>query len=278
MNALPVTLTVPVWAEAGASADADADAAHPVLVFLHGIGGGKQGFASQLAYFAQAGWRALAWDMPGYGQSAALHPVDFPALADALLRMLDAAGVQRAVLIGHSMGGMVAQQAWTLCPERIAGLVIAASSPAFGHSTGDFQKQFVAQRVAPLDAGKTMADVADALIPSMVAPAYQGAGLALARDCMSAVPSATYRASIQALVTFEQRAALPTITVPTLCLAAEHDTTAPPEVLRRMAEKIPGAVFEVLAGAGHLLCFEQPDLFNRVIEHFLKQQGLERAK
>jgi len=274
MNALPVTLTVPVWAEAGRSADP----AQPVLVFLHGIGGGKQGFASQLAYFAQAGWRALAWDMPGYGQSAALHPVDFPALADALLRMLDAAGVQRAVLIGHSMGGMVAQQAWTLCPERIAGLVIAASSPAFGHSTGDFQKQFVAQRVAPLDAGKTMADVADALIPSMVAPAYQGAGFALARACMSAVPSATYRASIQALVSFEQRAALPTITVPTLCLAAEFDTTAPPDVMRRMAGKIPGAVCEVLADAGHLLCFEQPDLFNRVIEHFLKQQGLERAK
>ncbi len=269
MSALPV----PVWAEAGRSADP----AQPVLVFLHGIGGGKQGFESQLAHFSQAGWRAIAWDMPGYGQSPALAHVDFPALADALLRMLDAADIQRAVLIGHSMGGMVAQQAWTRCPERIAGLVIAASSPAFGNSTGDFQKQFVAQRVAPLDAGKTMADVADALIPTMVAPAYQGAGFALACACMSVVPADTYRASIQALVTFEQRAALPTITVPTLCLAAEHDKTAPPEVMRRMAEKIPGAVFELLAGAGHLLCFEQPNHFNAVIEHFLKQHGLHKA-
>jgi pimeloyl-ACP methyl ester carboxylesterase len=95
---------------------------------------------------------------------------------------------------------------------------------------------------------------------------------------MSAVPSATYRASIQALVTFEQRAALPTITVPTLCLAAEYDTTAPPDVMRRMAEKIPGAVFEVLADAGHLLCFEQPGRFNAVIEHFLKQHGLQQAE
>ena len=270
MSALPV----PAWAEAGVSADA----AQPVLVFLHGIGGGKQGFASQLTYFAHAGWRALAWDMPVYGQSPALAHVDFPALADALLRMLDAADIQRAVLIGHSMGGMVAQEAWTRCPERIAGLVIAASSPAFGHSTGDFQKQFVAQRVAPLDAGKTMGDVADALIPTMVAPAYQGAGFALAYACMSAVPPATYRASIQALVTFEQRAALPTITVPTLCLAAEYDTTAPPEVMRRMAGKIPGALFELLADAGHLLCFEQPDRFNTVIEHFLKQHGLHKGE
>ena len=126
--------------------------------------------------------------------------------------------------------------------------------------------------------GKTMAEVAQALIPTMVAPAYQGPGFALAWDCMSAVPCATYRASIQALVTFEQRAALPTITVPTLCLAAEYDTTAPPEVMRRMAEKIPGAVFEVLADAGHLLYFEQPDRFNAVIDHFLKKQGLDRAE
>lgn len=269
MSALPV----PVWSEAGQ----DADPAQPVLVFLHGIGGGKSGFAPQLAHFGAQGWRALAWDMPGYGDSEALSESSFPGLADALLRMLDQAQVARAVLIGHSMGGMVAQQAWTQFPQRIAGLVIAASSPAFGNTTGDFQKQFVAQRVAPLDAGKTMADVADALIPSMVAPGYQGDGLALAHACMSAVPAATYRAAIQALVHFEQRAALPTINVPTLCLAAEHDKTAPPEVMRRMAEKIPGAEFTVLSGAGHLLCFEQPEAFNAAIDQFLKKNKLDRS-
>jgi pimeloyl-ACP methyl ester carboxylesterase len=261
------TLPIPAWTEAGAASDPN----RPVLVFLHGIGGGKQGFAAQLAYFADRGYRALAWDMPGYGDSALVAPCDFDGLAKALLRLLDQAQVARAVLIGHSMGGMVAQQAWTLCPERIAGLVIAASSPAFGNSNGDFQTQFVAQRLAPLDAGQTMADVAQALIPRMVAPGYQGAGLALAHRCMAAVPPATYRAALQALVQFEQRAALPTITVPTLCLAAEHDSTAPSEVLRRMAEKIPGAQFAVLPGAGHLLCFEQPEAFNAVIHSFLIQ-------
>jgi 3-oxoadipate enol-lactonase len=269
MSALPV----PVWSEAGQ----DADPAQPVLVFLHGIGGGKQGFAAQLTHFASQGWRALAWDMPGYGDSAALTVNDFPALAQALLRMLDAAQVGQAVLIGHSMGGMVAQQAWTEFPDRIAGLVIAASSPAFGHSNGDFQKQFVAQRVAPLDAGHTMADVAHSLIPSMVAPGYQGPGLALAHACMSAVPPATYCVAIQTLVHFEQRAALPTIHVPTLCLAAEHDKAAPAEVMRRMAEKIPGAEFTVLSGVGHLLCFEQPETFNAAIDQFLKKNKLDRS-
>jgi pimeloyl-ACP methyl ester carboxylesterase len=254
----------PVWTEAGSAREG-----RPVLVFLHGIGGGKQGFAPQLEAFAAWGYRALAWDMPGYGDSALIAPYDFDGLAQALWRMLDQAQVERAVLIGHSMGGMVAQQAWTQHPERIAGLVIAASSPAFGNASGDFQSQFVAQRLAPLDAGQTMADVAQALIPGMVAPGYQGAGRALAQRCMAAVPPDTYRAALQALVRFDQRAALPTIDVPTLCLAAEHDRTAPPEVLRRMAEKIPGAQFAVLPAAGHLLCFEQPQSFNTAIHSFL---------
>ena len=121
---------------------------------------------------------------------------------------------------------------------------------------------------------KTMAQVADRLVPSMVAPQAlpPGAmlpdyppGLALAHACMSAVPPDTYRAALQALVTFEQRAALPSITVPTLCLAGEHDKTAPPEVLRRMAQKIPGAQFECIPGVGHLMGFEQEAPFHQAI-------------
>ncbi|MEY4693888.1 MAG: Non-heme chloroperoxidase, partial [Pseudomonadota bacterium] len=87
---------------------------------------------------------------------------------------------------------------------------------------------------------------------------------------MSAVPPHTYRAALQALVQFEQRAALPTLTVPVLCLAAEHDRTAPPAVMERMAQKIPDARYACLAGAGHLLHYEQPEAFNAELEKFLK--------
>jgi 3-oxoadipate enol-lactonase len=87
---------------------------------------------------------------------------------------------------------------------------------------------------------------------------------------MSAVPPATYRAALHALVQFEQRAALPTLSVPVLCLAAAHDRTAPPAVMERMAQKIPGARYACLAGAGHLLHCEQPEAFNAELEQFLK--------
>ena len=131
----------------------------PAVVFLHGVGGGRHGWTPQQAHVAQMGWRSLAWDMPGYGDSAMVTPYDFAHLAQALWQMLDASHIHRAVLVGHSMGAMVALQAWTQKPERITGLLLAASSPAFGNTDGDFQKQFLAQRLAPLEAGKTMGDM-----------------------------------------------------------------------------------------------------------------------
>jgi pimeloyl-ACP methyl ester carboxylesterase len=154
----------------------------------------------------------------------------------------------------------------------VAALMLAGSSPAFGHGSGGFQQQFLAQRLAPLDAGQTLAQVAECLIPAMVAPGFAGPGLALAlaQACMGSIAPASYRAALHALVTFEQRAALPTITVPTLCLAGEHDRTASPAVVRRMAEKIPGARYVELAGAGHLMNFEAPEAFTQALLDFLQ--------
>ncbi|MBM3387281.1 MAG: alpha/beta hydrolase [Betaproteobacteria bacterium] len=240
------------------------------LVLLHGIGGRASGWAPIQQACAQAGHTSLAWDMPGYGQSPPIEPCNFDALADALAALLDAQGMAQAVLVGHSLGGMVALQMWARHPERVAALVLAASSPAFGHGSGDFQQAFIAQRLAPLEAGRSMAEVATGLIPTMVAPGYSGPGLAQAQACMGSISPAAYKAALGALVQFEQRASLPTITVPTLCIAGEHDRTATPSVVQRMADKIPNAHFLCLPGVGHLLTFEQPDSFANALLPFLR--------
>lgn len=240
------------------------------LVFLHGIGGRASGWAPIQQACAQAGHASLAWDMPGYGESPMVDPYDFDGLADALAALMDARGLPQAVLVGHSLGGMVALQMWARHPQRVAGLVLAASSPAFGHGSGDFQQAFISQRLAPIEAGQSMAQVAAGLIPTMVAPGYQGPGLLQAQACMGSITPAAYKAALGALVRFEQRAALPTITVPTLCVAAEHDRTAAPAVVQRMAEKIPHAQYQCLSGVGHLLTFEQPDSFAQALLAFLR--------
>lgn len=241
------------------------------VVMLHGIGGGKAAWPAQFDALTDAGYRAVAWDMPGYGDSATIDPYDFAGLATALAPVLQAerdAG-RRVVLLGHSMGGMVAQQAYAAMPKAIDGMVLSGTSPAFGKADGDWQRDFVAARTAPLDAGRTMAEMAAGLVRGMVAPDAPADAVAFATRVMASVPPDTYRAALHALVRFDQRAALAGIAVPVLALAGEHDANAAPAVMERMAARIPGAEYRCLPGVGHLACMERPARFNEALLDFL---------
>ncbi|RVT50626.1 alpha/beta fold hydrolase [Rubrivivax albus] len=241
------------------------------VILLHGIGGGKAIWAGSVAALAAAGFDAISVDLSGYGDSQGVAPGGMPVMAQAVLATMDALGLDRAALVGHSMGGMVAQEVAAVAPRRVSALVLACTSPAFGKPDGDWQARFVASRLQPLDAGQGMPGLAAALVPPMLGPAADPAGAALAARVMAAVPEATYRAVLAAIVSFDRRAALPAIAVPTLCLAGEHDRTAPPKVLRGMAERIPGARYAELAGAGHIANVETPAAFDAAVTAFLNE-------
>ena len=105
---------------------------------------------------------------------------------------------------------------------------------------------------APLDAGKTPADIAPSLVGGMFGPATPEPVKALAAASMAAIPASAYRAALECIVTFDRRANLDRIACPTLVLAAEDDTLSPPRTMEKMAGRIPGAVYRCLAGVGHL--------------------------
>ena len=88
---------------------------------------------------------------------------------------------------------------------------------------------------------------------------------------MSRVPAATYRSAIECLVTFDARAYLAEIAVPTLVVAGGADRNAPAPMMERMAAKIPGARYVEIEGAGHLANLERPDRFNEILMSFLKE-------
>ena len=134
---------------------------------------------------------------------------------------------------------------------------------------GDQLGLFVADRLEPLDTGYTMADVAPAAMRGMMGPNADPAGAALFVEEYAKVPEATYRAAVQCLVTFDERANLANIKVPVLCLAAELDRNAPPQVLEKMAAKIPGARYICLPGLSHMPNLEAPQAFNAAIFNFL---------
>jgi pimeloyl-ACP methyl ester carboxylesterase len=244
----------------------------PAVVFLHGIGGGAESFDAQLRAFGP-GWLAAAWDMPGYGASPPCDVPGFDAWSQALADGLDDLGVADCVLVGHSIGGMVAQTFVARHPGRVRALVLSATSPAFGNPDGDFQRDFIASRLGPLARGATMATLAADFVPGLVGRAAPPAALEAARATMARVPPETYRAAMEALVRFDARASLPSIACPTLLLAGEDDSSAPPRVMERMAAKIAGAEFICIPGMGHLGNLEQPEAFNAAIARFLQSRA-----
>ena len=255
--------TAPVCIEAGQGDTA--------VLLLHGIGGGAAIWTDALAALAAAGLHAVALDFPGYGATPGTPTMD--ALVGAVAATVARLGARRTVLVGHSMGGMVAQEFLARGDSGDRGvqaLVLACTSPAFGKPDGAWQAKFVADRLAPLDAGLGMAGMARALVPAMVAPGAVPGAAERASAVMAAVPEATYRTALQAIAAFDRRAALPAIAMPTLCLAGAHDRTAPPEVLQRMAQHIPGARYQCLADAGHIANIEQPAAFHAALLDFLQ--------
>lgn len=230
------------------------------LLFLHGLGGGHHAWDAQLQHFPRLGYAAHAWDQPGYGHSAIVEPYDLEQVTAALARLIESLG-EPVVLVGHSMGGLVAQEAYFRHPRLVKALALCFTSAAFIGGS-DFARQFIAERVGPLDAGESMAQIAARLMP-----------LQHAREIMAKIPPETYRKAVHLLTTFDRRADLPKIAVPTLLIAGSEDKTAPPAIMASMQRKIPGSELAVLEGCGHLGPMDQPAEFNAALERFLSKMA-----
>lgn len=245
-----------------------------ITVFLlHGAFGAKEYWLRQIEALTGAGFRVVAWDAPGYGVSPL--PVDFSveAAARAAEALIRAEGTAQNVVLGHSMGGMIAQRCYSYCPELIDGLVLSATSAAFGKSDGDWQQEFVNARVAPLDKGMTLPQLAPKMIGAMIAPGMKGEDIDRVIRVVSLMREETFRAAVYAITQFEGRDILPLIDVPTLCVSGGHDlAAAPPKVMERMASKITGAEYLCMEHVGHFGWAEDADGFNTVLIDFLNRR------
>ena len=243
-------------------------AGRPALLFLHGLGGDRDSFAPQFERFTRA-HECVSWTMPGYGSSTPLANLDFAALAAAAVGLLDEFRIDEAVVVGQSLGGMVAQEMAIGHPQRVAGLVLVATTSAFGKPGSRFNEEFLASRLAPMEAGATPADLAVGIVDSIVAEGASEACRAHAVASMGRIDAHGYRRSIECLVTWDGRSRLGEVTAPTLCVAGSEDSNAPVRAVERLASAIGGAESVVIPGAGHLVNLECPDAFNEQLAAFL---------
>ena len=246
------------WRERGAG--------DPVLL-LHGLGGSRSSWEPQLAGLGGA-FRCIAWDMPGYGASAPVEPLTFNAIADAVVRLLDAARVRRAHLVGESFGGMHALHTALRHPDRVGRLVLANTSPAFGLDGTD-PDAWRSDRLAPLDAGLTPADIAEQVLTSIAGPSLTDDALAMRVAGFARIPEAGLRAAVACLPSHDVRDELGDIASPALVIAGELDAETPVAYSRILADGLQKAELVVLDGIGHLAVSEAPHTFNRIVRDFL---------
>lgn len=235
--------------------------AGPVVLMLHGVLGGSRAFAPQVESFASLGYRAVAWDMPGYGHSAPIEPYNFMGLAHSCIALIEsllqAQGGTSLILLGHDIGGMVAQEVVARRPELVNRLILCGTLAAAP-----------AGEAAP-EACQDMAQLAQTLMPQRVGPGALPEGVRLATYCMGGVHAATYRKALEAMAGFDRRADLARIRVPTLLVAGEYDRQAPPQAMQEMADAIRGSRYLALGGIGHFQNLEAPEAFDGAVLDFL---------
>ena len=270
-------MALPAWLASGPRGSPTAGgpgpgASEPLpLVLLHGMGSTASVWLPQLEHFGRSR-RTLAWTMPGYGSSPPLAGgYDWDALADALAALCDAHDLPRVHLLGHSIGGMVAQAFAHRHRARLASLVLSASSAGFGQASEAWKADFLRQREEPLARHASFAEAAPALLSNFCAHCISTELRALAVHAASSISTAAYLEAMRLLLTFDRAADLPRLDLPVLLLAGSDDQQAPLKAQRRLLERLPQGRLAVLEGLNHMANLEAPARFNACIEAFLAE-------
>lgn len=242
----------------------------PAIVFVHGFCQSSAYWAPTLDQIAQHGVRGIGVDLPGFGASAGLAgPYTMAGLADALATQLDGWGIRRIVLVGGSMGGVVAQHFTLRHPERVLRLLLVATG-GFTPNAALALEKADAMSTAPWNE-ETIVPVVDGFFhqrPSTEKIA-EYRRIALAASQHAAIEAARSNATNQ---TFDQ---LASIRAPTMIIQGRHDRARTPEHGAEMRDRIAGSVLEIIEDAGHTPQLEQPKRFHDVALPFLldKRQG-----
>jgi pimeloyl-ACP methyl ester carboxylesterase len=232
------------------------------IVLLHAATGTGESWAPQIAPLAACGYRVIAFDRRGWGRSLA-EPSTGPQPGTAtedLDALVDALALPAFHLIGIAAGGFVALDYAAWRPERLRSLVVAASN---GRMSEPEISAFVERIEIP-----GLHDLPAAF--REVSPSYRGADPhGAARwseiEARSRQPGAP-RQPLRAPNTF---AKLRTITTPALVISAGADLIAPPALMRIWSAALPHHEWTQIDAAGHAVAWEQPEVFNRLVQDFI---------
>jgi pimeloyl-ACP methyl ester carboxylesterase len=238
------------------------------LLLIHGWPHNRTLWAGQMSGLPTQA-RCIAPDLRGLGESTVSGPYSIDQYADDLALLMDARGVERAVVCGLSMGGYVALAMLRRHRDRLRGLILTSTRATADTPEAREKRmrliEFVETHGVDALAGRQLR----AMVGSTTFEHRPAVREAL-RELMAGAPQAGVIGGLRAMAQREDATdLLPTIDFPTLVVSGAEDSFTPPEELRAMAARIPRSRFELLAGGGHVCPYERPGAFNHVVGEFL---------
>ena len=242
----------------------------PVLM-IHGLGG-TSNFWTPLTP-ALARFRSIRPDLPGSGRSHRVEgALSIERFVRALMRVCGAAGVERAHVVAHSMGTIVALHLAALEPRLVRSLALFGPLTAPSDPNRAPIRARGAKARSEGEAG--MQDIADALVQASTAAETRSRRpvvVAAVRESLMRQCPEGYARSCEAL-SEAQPADLSKIACPVLLVTGDEDAVSPPQSVRAIAERIPGARVEVLSRCGHWTVYEKPEECCDLLQRFLSQR------
>jgi len=256
------------------------DPTDPPIVMLHGVTLSVRTWFYQLESLPAAGFRAIAFDHRGHGESVlGEEGHSLENLARDLKTVVEALDLRDAVLVGHSLGGVAVQAFVTMFPEiaaeRVAGIVLLSTLAYTAFGSRPTRTKVRLEKLtnhtpdttwlwSRPNLGFLVARVGFGRDPR---PSH----VELVRQMMLECPPETRRDAPRVLVGLDLTAELPRVRLPALVIGGTADVLTPPFEARRMAELIPGARLELLPGGGHMLMLERTEALDRLIIDFARE-------
>ncbi|MGW2024163.1 alpha/beta fold hydrolase [Streptomyces decoyicus] len=240
------------------------------LVLIHGHPFNRSMWRPQTEHFSRAGWRVIAPDLRGYGDSTVVPGrTPLATFARDLIALLDHLGVERCVLGGLSMGGQIVMECYRLFPERVRGLVFADTFAAAETEDGKAARYAMAERLLR----EGMDGYAHEVLDKMVSPhtiASQPEVAAHVLEMMTSTPPEGAAAALRGRAERPDYAELLTrVSVPALVVVGTEDAYTPVSDARDIHERIPDSRLTVIEQAAHMPNLEQPNAFNAALDAFL---------
>ncbi|MGA7538482.1 MAG: alpha/beta hydrolase [Steroidobacteraceae bacterium] len=251
----------------------DSGSGTPIL-FLHSFGHNKNLWFPQLTHFLERGFRVLAPDMPGHGDSSydpARHGVD--QMAHDYIELLDSIGIRKTIVVGISMGGYIALRMWARRPDLIAAMVLSNTK---AEKDSD---EIVARRRAQIESihRSGLEHFVTTGAPKRLSPVTLERRpwvLDTIKLLNFTVPAEINAATLEAMaLKADDTKVLPTIDVPVLVTSGSDDIFIPRDSPGNLHKGIKGSRFREIAGTGHVSSLEAPTEYNRVMEEFLQAAG-----